>query len=383
MKIGLLIDSLDSGGAERQLVELALGMNRRGYEIQLLYYSDRDFFKSRLQSNGIDVIHCQESNSLDKIRFVRSWLKRFRPDIAQAFLRGPSINLILAGMLGRTWKTVVSERTLATFGDWQRRVARSRHLFRFADWVISNSESNLADIVTNSSFLTKKASAIVNGIDTEVFIPKTKMDDKPFTLVAVSSIIPLKNIKGIIKAITLLKNRDKLTVNLIYVGGSKGLEGKLYLEELGKEISQNNIQDQIEFVGEQEAVVPFYQQADAFILASFVEGFPNALVEAMSCGLPVIGSTVSDIPLIIQENINGFCFDPHDPESIAKSIKRLVDLAVEGRATFGIASRQCAVQKYSLNRMLDNYEALYRDLTNNRIPMVSNEVRQFSSADSK
>jgi glycosyltransferase involved in cell wall biosynthesis len=100
------------------------------------------------------------------------------------------------------------------------------------------------------------------------------------------------------------------------------------------------ISDSVEFLGLHRDVIPLLQKAWGFILPSRWEGMPNALLEAMSCGIPSIATRVSGSEDIIKDGINGLLVEPEQPEQIAQALRRLIEdpelaqrLAEAGRAT--------------------------------------------------
>jgi UDP-glucose:(heptosyl)LPS alpha-1,3-glucosyltransferase len=87
-------------------------------------------------------------------------------------------------------------------------------------------------------------------------------------------------------------------------------------------------EQRIRFMGVQKQTLPFYQAADALLLPTLYDPFPNVILEAMSCGLPVITSQTCGGAEFIQQGVNGFVFDALDVKSLAESIRELPVVAL-------------------------------------------------------
>lgn len=105
------------------------------------------------------------------------------------------------------------------------------------------------------------------------------------------------------------------------------------------------------------------RRADAFILPSYNEGLPMAMLEAIGYGLPPIVTPVGGIPEVIKDGVNGLLVEPGDKEAISAAITRLVDNA-EQRASMGIAARKTA-EDYDIKKYIKTIESLYQELISN------------------
>lgn len=117
--------------------------------------------------------------------------------------------------------------------------------------------------------------------------------------------------------------------------------------------------DRILFAGQQENVVPWLQALDAFVLPSTGhEGVPQALVQAMACGLPVVTTTVGAIPEVVQDGKTGLLVPPENPDALAAAIHRLLNdaAAAQGLAEAG---RRFVQERFSAAAMLDAMERVF------------------------
>jgi glycosyltransferase involved in cell wall biosynthesis len=96
-------------------------------------------------------------------------------------------------------------------------------------------------------------------------------------------------------------------------------------------------------------------QSDAVVLPSFYEGLPNAVCEGMALGRPILMSAVCDAGNLVEDGINGFLFDPRNPNSVADAIVRLARLSREERTGMGVASRARAEVLFDVNTVVERY----------------------------
>jgi len=101
-----------------------------------------------------------------------------------------------------------------------------------------------------------------------------------------------------------------------------------------------------------------YWGSDAMLLASWFEGCPNVICEAMACGKPVLAGAVSDNPLIVEDGVSGFLFDPFSPEAIAASIEQFARLDPGRRHAMGMAGRRRAEVLFDPGKCARRYEDL-------------------------
>lgn len=115
------------------------------------------------------------------------------------------------------------------------------------------------------------------------------------------------------------------------------------------------------FLGYQDDVAPFYAAFDALILPSANEGTPVSAIEALAGGRPVVATRVGGVPDVVRDGVDGFLVDPGDVEAMAE---RLAALAADRdlRARMGRAGRAEVHERYSVDRLLDDMDQLYRRL---------------------
>ncbi|MCM8795291.1 MAG: glycosyltransferase, partial [Candidatus Omnitrophica bacterium] len=205
---------------------------------------------------------------------------------------------------------------------------------------------------------------IPNGVDTDIFRPVSKEERQRFyadlNLPRYSYIIfcgRLEEKKGIIFLIKAWQNlKDELEdFRLLICGGGSQ---ERYLKELTKKLG---LSDSVIFTGEIRNVEVYLKISQIFVLPSLHEGLPNALLEAMSCGLAVVASRVNGVKEIVVDGFNGLLVEPKDIKGLIEKISILAkdkDL----RLYLGQNARKTILKSYSIDIVAERHICLYEKL---------------------
>lgn len=364
-KILCMIDTLAAGGAQRQLVELACGFKKRGYDVRFLVYykAFSDYYNSTLSAAGIEIDDVDESNYLLRILKMRRKIYAYSPDAVIAFLEVPAFIAEMSGLLPRRWRLIAGERSASPKKLAQRRLRFFLHCHRFADAVVANSEANLKIVRQVAPELDKKKLHVIyNSMNPEKLTPDEGFvfcsGEKRNILVA-SSHQYLKNLDGLIEAVHRLTEDERKQLVINWYGHNKFSSYDHSLEEGQQKIKDYGLEDVFRF---HDATLDIYQkmnEADAVALFSKFEGFPNAICEGMYLGKPVIATCVSDIPLLLKDGENAFLADPESADSIAAALRRFIAAAPQQLQTMGAANAAKARNLFDREKILDQYEQLF------------------------
>jgi glycosyltransferase involved in cell wall biosynthesis len=139
-----------------------------------------------------------------------------------------------------------------------------------------------------------------------------------------------------------------------------------YRARLDARIAALDLAGTVRFAGQQEDVVPWLQAQDVFALPSYgEEGVPQAIMQAMACGIPVVSTTVGAITEAVDGGVTGLIVPPRDTQALAAALSTLRDDAAL-RARFGAAARERATRDFGIGRMLDRMEAVFRAVVERR-----------------
>lgn len=307
-KILITTMSMSSGGAER-VISLLLQKLPDDYDVSLLLFFKDIHYEIPSKVKTITMSDKKRLNIRERIMlvpkvisFLKQYLKNESPDVSLSFLTQPNI---INGLLKKSFpniKIIISERNYPSI---EYRSSKFRYyLYKYllpkyynkADIIFSNSEWINRDLKDNFHICNDKMKVIYNPIILPV---NPKKFDEAITsinikLINVGRLIPVKNQSLIINAISGLLNH-KFELLLVGDGALKA--------NLERKVNSLTNRPNVKLIGNVNNVNQYLMDSDCFILSSNSEGFPNALLEAMAMGLPVISSNCKSGPLeLINDN---------------------------------------------------------------------------------
>ena len=354
-KILCLIDTLGMGGAERQMIGLALFLKEKGYQVDLVTYYNHDFYNELVERYGLGSVTLHVKNSkLSKLRAVKRHIKQAGGyDWVIAYKEGPAIIGCLLKMIGARFRLIVSER------NTNQRVSRRDRvrffLYCWADYVVPNAYSQEKFIKQNIPALGSKTVTITNFTDTGHFHPIATTKHKKLLVMTAARVALQKNVLNYMAAIKRLKQDGYAEKVHFDWWGNVQTGEEAYGEECFRRRSDFGLEDVLDFHPATTKIVEHYQACDIFCLPSLCEGFPNVVCEAMSCGKPVVCGRVCDNPHIVQDGKNGMLFDPTDVDSIYNVLKRIIEMSDAERQDWGRKSREIAEVLFSKKAFVKKY----------------------------
>lgn len=369
-KFLFVIDNLSTGGAQRQLVNLALGLTQRGYRVEFFCYALGDMLAQPLHEAGISVHwHSKRSRySPGVILALRNLIEGGQYNLVLSYLTTPSFYAIVAGRLLRRRRTpvVVSER-FCDLPEGVGLIERSvRQLYRFASLVVVNSHHQRMNLAHKYPRLQSRLSTVYNGYDLQIFIPPiSEPDNRPLRILTIASVSPYKNGLCLVEALNILHQRYSLSPCVTWIGQQVMAGERLkYLRQMEHSIREYGLEMQWQWLGQRFDIVHQLHGHDVLVHPSYGEGLPNVVCEALACARPVIVSDTLDHPKLVQHGESGYLFNWREPSDLAEKIKMLSDLAPEERREMGHSGRRFAESHLSLDQFVDEYERLFSDLMN-------------------
>jgi glycosyltransferase involved in cell wall biosynthesis len=233
---------------------------------------------------------------------------------------------------------------------------------RAASWVMARMSTRLVAVSNESKELMAskwgwprgRIEVIPNGVDTERFSPGERGERQGrLTIGTVGNLRPVKNHALLMRACAaLVRSGMDLELRIAGEGDERG--------NLVALASTIGLGDRLKLCGRVEDVPGFLRQLDLFVLSSDSEQHPNALNEAMACGLACVATRVGCVPELLDEGRLGRIVPPGDAAAMVSAIKDMLADAAE-RRILGEAARERARDHYSLGAMLAAYERLYRE----------------------
>lgn len=193
------------------------------------------------------------------------------------------------------------------------------------------------------------------GVFPEVFTPvKRSASNGSFRVLCVGRLTPAKGQHILVAAIERLARAGR-DVMLTFVGDGPDRKS------LEADVNARGLQSRVVFAGavNQDRIREYYAEADVFALASFAEGIPIVLMEAMAMETPVISTRITGIPELIRDGRDGLLVAPSDDEELAGAMARLMD-DPESRVELGRAGRLRVMEKYDLGRNIERLAAILR-----------------------
>jgi len=303
--LSILIYSLAGGGAERVVSILSHELKEK-YNITLVLMRNKvDYdIPKEIKIHFLENSNPNENGikKLLKLPLLGLKYKKFCQDnsinISLAFMNRPSYVAIFSKMFGNRAKNIISERTTPSmmYGHDTLLSKMSKvlikKLYPKADFIIANAEGNRLDLIDNFSIDEDKIITISNLFDLEKIEklsnePVDKIVFNKFTFITVGRLDKGKNHKLMIDAFSKLENSS---TQLIILG--EGIER----EALEEQIRTLYLTNRVFLLGFDSNPYKYFSKSNVFLFTSLYEGFPNVLVEALSCGLPVISTDCKSGP---------------------------------------------------------------------------------------
>lgn len=386
LRVLIAVGSIDVGGTERQILEICRRLPRERFDVSVAVAVEGGSLKRALEGTGTKVysLGIRRSRKPERrfdraLRLVRSiprfraLLRTIRPDIVHAFLPEMSIVSAAARWPRKKPPLVISKRSLV------RWVARDPVYFRLARWcngqadlLLANSETVAREAVEREGADRSRLRVVFNGVDLARFrdsVPDESLARElglPKGDPVLGMVANLNEYKGhvdLLVAAAKLRARGRRFTLLFVGGGGDSLEAvRARAAELDVPVIWAGPRDDVERV---------LCLMDVVVSASHEEGFSNAILEAMACGRAVVATAVGGSPEQIVDGESGRLVPPRDPESLAEALDSLLGNPAL-RSETGRAARQTVEQRFSLGRLLDEMEQVYRELAASGMPSPEN-----------
>lgn len=372
MKALLVIDHFGSGGAQRQMVELAVGLKRRGHSVEMFtYFPQHRFFREYIDQHAIVVHEVAKSGrlGLGMLKGLARTMRHGHYDVVLSYLKSTNIYAEVARVFGGWPTLVVSERTSRDDDfSWLAALGR-RTLHTLANAVVANSQSH-ADWLGTKWWLRGKTSCIWNGVDLSTFRGSPLVPDGPHSvkLLGVGRVGPEKNVLNLMRGLDVFRQRHGFVPSVSWAGRrDQRPAGIRYNAEIDAFLqAAPQLAESWHWLGERSDVPALLRQHHAFVLPSFYEGLPNVACEALAAARPLLISDVCDHSRLTGEGQRGFLFEPANPDSIATAIERMLYREASAWQTMAADCRRFAESRLGVERMVDDYEALFSRLTAER-----------------
>jgi glycosyltransferase involved in cell wall biosynthesis len=360
-RIAYLIDSLNRAGTQTALVHLARGLAEKGWEQRVYCLNNRvhPAIQAQLAAAGVEVVVIGKLPLLFGTGFLRLFLdfRSWAPQVVQTLLPVADIVGRTTAYLARVPVVVTSIR--ARNIDKPALLRRlDRLTMPWADRVVFNAENVIPFSIAEEGVQPGQVVCIPNGVAARpgaAFPDEFRQPEGAILLGTVGRLRPQKGIEVLIQAMPAVLQAVP-GVRLLVIGdGPQRPE----LEALAVGLK---VQQAVDFLGERTDVPDLLAGLDLYVHPAYFEGMPNAVMEAMAAGLPVVATDVDGARELITSGETGWLVPPGKPETLAAQITSVLQDRDSARR-IGTAAAALMAENYSIEQMVGAFDQLYRDLS--------------------
>ncbi len=366
MRVAVVVDSLKVGGAQRLVSAFASSASAYGIQpvIITLNNAKASVISESIRKAGVEVITITASSLFNyrRLNQLTDFLENEKIDIVQTHLFYSNILGSIAAhragvpMIATLHSVIVRE-------DWKGRLIQYIETYclrKYATRILA-----VGDMVAEAHaghYRNSKLDVIPNGIPKPQPIQSQERErlrheitgnGSKSIIVTVGRFAHAKGYEDMIKAFNLLQQKDlKSTLLMIGTGGM--------FNSIKAQIEKFQLSQSVVLAGERNDVPQLLASSDVYASSSHREGLPLAVLEAMMAGLPIVATSVGDIPNVLTDE-TGVVVPPHQPEMLADALEDLLKNP-EKRQAMGKAAQRRAMEEYSIDAWMKKHLALYRDV---------------------
>ena len=370
LRVLYLIDALGPGGAQRQLVTLVNALDRSVVRPEVAIYHRLHHFLPNLEKTATPVHQLGTRGGRDPrvlLRLARL-LRSGEYDLVHTYLTRPGMMARLAA-IGRSAPPIVVSERATTLARSRAMVLAERVLARRAAAMIANAESVRRHVEEYVPAWRGRIDVVPNGIEWsppsedaitagDRFRSERLGGGVDLLLAVVARVAIMKNPHLLLDALSLLPSETLGRARVVWVGAGRDkrfVAGVLaHRESLG-------LSDRVEFLAPTDDVRAVYLASDAVVLPSSPgEGFPNAVLEGLAHGRPVLATDVGDAAAMVRHGENGWLIPPDNAEVLASALGELAATPPERLREMGESGSAFVLGEYSAERLVQRTMEIYR-----------------------
>ncbi len=362
IKIVHLVNYLAPAGKEVGIVKLLNALNDDFEPVLVVLGKVYDALGLNLVKTRLIELGKGQGNDFSLVPKLKKIFKEVNPHIVHTHSWGTLVEGVLAAKWARVPIIIHGEH--GTFHKDFKRKWVQKIFFPLSDQILSVS-ALLADQLSRDLGLRRaRILPILNGVDVQKFAPDAAKRKQYRTqwgfgqndvlIGTVGRPMKVKNHQLMIRALKHLRDQG-YPVHFVIVGDTPLRSLKDELVALAQSLG---VADRVHFLGFQSDVPGYLNMFDIFVLPSLSEGCSNVIQEAMATGLPVVASRVGGNPELIEDGVTGLLFESNNTEALTAALRRLLD-DTQTAETLGKNALRRARERFSLEKMVENYSAVY------------------------
>jgi glycosyltransferase involved in cell wall biosynthesis len=347
-----VLTSLDVGGAEQSLLETVSLINRDRFEPIVCSLISGGTLRDSYLRRGIPVVEFGVKPGFAEAQGLRliGLLRRSRPDVVHSRLILSNLWARLGRLSGA--KVICEERGLA---DQRPRAMTllNRLSQPLCTMNVANSHAVAHRMRHRDRIPPDRLRVIYGGVDCVRFLPAARAA-RSFDIVSVTRLEHYKGVFDLVDAFRLVRQaRPDVTLSIVGDGSQRS--------SLERHVSALGLAGAVTIWGHEPDVLPRLHEARVFALSSHEEGLPNAVIEAMSCALPVVATHVGGTPELVVDRVTGHLVPPRNAPALAAALLHYLDDPAQAEL-HGAAGRDRAVRCFDLRVTANAYVSLYKEL---------------------
>jgi glycosyltransferase involved in cell wall biosynthesis len=350
--IALVMSSFEPGGTERQMIELIRRLDRRRWNVHVACLRNHGAWLERVAAAApcvmFPVSSFRRPGALLQLRSFARWCRASRFAVVHTVdITANIFGLPAAAVAGVPVR--IGTRREVNPGRKAVPLLMQRAAYACAHVIVANARA-AADRLRVEQVAEHKVAIVPNGLDVGCFTVR-RVQAPVRRVVMVANLRPEKGHDVLIDAASHVLRRFH-DARFEVVGSGPEHRRLIALA------NEHGVSHAVSFIGHCEAVPEQLATADVFVLPSRSEALPNALLEAMAAGLPVVASAVGGILEVLEDGKTGLLVPAGDSQALAGALSRLMaDAALAER--LGAAARAYVETRYSFDRMVASFENIY------------------------
>ncbi len=338
IRLAVLLQDLEFGGTQRYAVHLLRHLNREVFAPELWLLRGGTDMLAMAQETGVNIVWLSMSRRVGPLSlFNLMWrILHSKPQILYTLTVVPNVWGRLLGRLGRVPVIVSGFRNVV-------REPLESWLWRLSTRIICNAEAGREFLMREFGANPERIAVVPNAVDTDYFSPNEELRAAQPTVLTIGRLVEQKNHINLLESFRLVL-AEIPNARLIIMGNG---HLRARLEKL---IAFRSLGPNVQLLPASGEIREHLRRSWVFALSSNYEGSPNVVLEAMSCGLPIVSTSVGGVPELVRHRESGILVEPNNPSQLAEALVSVLK-DEQTRRAMGIRSRETILKDKTVEKM--------------------------------